>query len=60
MLILLWVVFPFAVWSACMDLYSPSGGALVDSKGALVGITTFLLKDAQNLNFAIAAEDYWH
>jgi S1-C subfamily serine protease len=35
-----------------------SGGALVDSKGALVGITTFLLKDAQNLNFAIAAEDY--
>jgi S1-C subfamily serine protease len=36
-----------------------SGGALVDSKGALVGITTFLLKDAQNLNFAIAAEDYW-
>ena len=37
-----------------------SGGALVDSKGALVGITTFLLKDAQNLNFAIAAEDYWH
>ena len=37
-----------------------SGGALVDSKGALVGITTFLLKDAQNLNFAIAAEDFWH
>ncbi len=37
-----------------------SGGALVDSRGALVGITTFLLKDAQNLNFAIAAEDYWH
>ena len=36
-----------------------SGGALVDSKGALVGITTFLLKDAQNLNFAIAAEEYW-
>jgi hypothetical protein len=36
-----------------------SGGALVDSKGTLVGITTFLLKDAQNLNFAIAAEEYW-
>jgi S1-C subfamily serine protease len=36
-----------------------SGGALVDSKGYLVGITTFLLKDAQNLNFAIAAEEYW-
>jgi hypothetical protein len=30
-----------------------------NSKGALVGITTFLLKDAQNLNFAIAAEEYW-
>src|SRR5215831_9615499 len=37
-----------------------SGGALVDSKGALVGITAFRLKDAQSLNFAIAAEDYWH
>jgi Trypsin-like peptidase domain/Trypsin len=36
-----------------------SGGALVDQKGALVGITTFLLKDAQNLNFAIAAEEFW-
>jgi serine protease Do len=36
-----------------------SGGALVDSQGALVGITSFLLKDAQNINFAIAAEDYW-
>lgn len=36
-----------------------SGGALVDSKGALVGVTTFLPKDAQNLNFAIAAEEYW-
>jgi S1-C subfamily serine protease len=36
-----------------------SGGALVDSKGALVGITTAFLKDAQNLNFAIAAAEYW-
>jgi S1-C subfamily serine protease len=36
-----------------------SGGALVDSRGTLVGITTFLLRDAQNLNFAIAAEEYW-
>ena len=36
-----------------------SGGALVDARGTLVGITSFLLKDAQNLNFAIAAEDYW-
>jgi serine protease Do len=36
-----------------------SGGALVDSKGALVGITTKFMKDAQNLNFAIAAEEFW-
>ncbi|WP_162918771.1 S1C family serine protease [Taklimakanibacter deserti] len=36
-----------------------SGGALVDGEGNLVGITTFLLRDTQNLNFAIAAEEYW-
>jgi S1-C subfamily serine protease len=36
-----------------------SGGALVDARGALVGVTTFLLKDAQSLNFAIAAEEFW-
>jgi S1-C subfamily serine protease len=36
-----------------------SGGALIDSTGALVGITTFLLRGGQNLNFAIAAEEYW-
>lgn len=36
-----------------------SGGALVDSSGALIGVTTFLLRDAQNLNFAIAAHEYW-
>ncbi len=36
-----------------------SGGGLFDSSGNLVGVTTFLLKEAQALNFAIAAEDYW-
>jgi S1-C subfamily serine protease len=36
-----------------------SGGALVDSKGALIGVTTSFMKDAQNLNFAIAAEEFW-
>lgn len=36
-----------------------SGGGLFDSHGNLIGITTFLLKDTQNLNFAIAAEQYW-
>jgi S1-C subfamily serine protease len=36
-----------------------SGGALVDASGALVGITTFLLVDTQNLNFAISASAFW-
>lgn len=30
-----------------------SGGGLYDTKGRLVGITTFTLKESQNLNFAI-------
>ena len=36
-----------------------SGGGLFDGSGNLIGITTFLLKEAQAINFAIAAEDYW-
>ncbi|HTR86920.1 MAG TPA: serine protease [Reyranella sp.] len=35
-----------------------SGGGLFDASGNLIGITTFLLKNSQNLNFAIAAEEY--
>jgi S1-C subfamily serine protease len=35
-----------------------SGGGLFDSEGQLLGITTFLIRDAQNLNFAIAADEY--
>jgi len=35
-----------------------SGGGLFDSHGHLIGITTFMLKESQNLNFAIAAEEY--
>jgi hypothetical protein len=35
-----------------------SGGGLFDEAGNLIGITTFRLKDAENLNFAISAEDY--
>jgi peptidoglycan hydrolase-like protein with peptidoglycan-binding domain len=35
-----------------------SGGGLFDAHGHLIGITTFMLKDAQNLNFAIAAEEF--
>jgi len=33
-----------------------SGGGLFDSNGLLVGITTWLVRDAQNLNFAYPAE----
>jgi hypothetical protein len=35
-----------------------SGGGLFDAYGNLIGITTFLLKDSENLNFAIAAQEY--
>jgi Trypsin-like peptidase domain len=35
-----------------------SGGGLFDAYGNLVGITTFLIKNSENLNFAIAAQDY--
>ncbi len=43
-------------------LISPgsSGGGLFDRSGNLIGVTTFLLKEAQAINFAIAAEDFWH
>ena len=37
-----------------------SGGGLFDEHGNLLGITSFKIEDAENLNFAIAAEDYWH
>ena len=36
-----------------------SGGGLFDASGNLIGITTFLLRDGQNLNFAIAADTFW-
>ncbi len=35
-----------------------SGGGLFDSSGRLLGVTTFTLTSGQNLNFAIAAEDW--
>lgn len=35
------------------------GGGLFDNRGNLIGITTLMIRDAQNLNFAIAAEDFW-
>ncbi|MCR9062217.1 MAG: serine protease [Rhodobacteraceae bacterium] len=36
-----------------------SGGGLFDERGNLIGVTTFLLRESQALNFAIAADDYW-
>jgi S1-C subfamily serine protease len=35
-----------------------SGGGLFDAQANLVGITTFMLEDSQNLNFAIAGEEF--
>jgi S1-C subfamily serine protease len=36
-----------------------SGGGVFDDRGNLIGITTFTVRDAQNLNFAIAASHFW-
>jgi S1-C subfamily serine protease len=36
-----------------------SGGGVFDERGNLIGITTFTIRDAQNLNFAIAASHFW-
>jgi len=36
-----------------------SGGGVFDDRGNLIGISTFTIRDAQNLNFAIAASHFW-
>jgi hypothetical protein len=36
--------------------HGSSGGGLFDSQGKLIGITTFVVKDGQNLNFALPTE----
>lgn len=36
-----------------------SGGGVFDDRGNLIGITTFTIREAQNLNFAIAASQFW-
>lgn len=38
--------------------HGSSGGGLFDAYGNLIGITTWMRRDAQNLNFAIAAEEF--
>ncbi len=35
-----------------------SGGGLFDDKGNLIGITTFKIRDAESLNFAISIDEY--
>lgn len=39
--------------------HGSSGGGLFDAAGYLIGITTFNMVDAQNLNFAVSAEAYY-
>jgi serine protease Do len=36
-----------------------SGGGLFDAQGNLIGITSLSMGDAQGLNFAIPAEEFW-
>ena len=36
-----------------------SGGGLFDDRGNLIGVTSFTVRDSQNLNFAIAASQFW-
>ena len=36
-----------------------SGGGLFDGRGNLIAITSMSLRGAQNINFAIPAEDFW-
>ncbi len=36
-----------------------SGGGIFDKYGNLIGISTFQLKDSQNMNFSISVEDYF-
>jgi hypothetical protein len=39
--------------------HGSSGGGLFDAQGNLVGITTMISATIPNLNFSIAAEDFW-
>jgi S1-C subfamily serine protease len=36
-----------------------SGGGVFDDCGNLIGVITFTIRDSQNLNFAIAASQFW-
>ncbi|WP_218110586.1 trypsin-like peptidase domain-containing protein [Ostreibacterium oceani] len=49
------IAFPLIQTSAAISPGS-SGGGLFDEYGRVIGITTFLLKDSQNINFALPVE----
>jgi hypothetical protein len=47
------------VQNSAPSWFGSSGGGLFDTSGNLVGITTASSATVANLNFAIAAEDFW-
>ena len=47
------------VQNSAPSWHGSSGGGLFDARGNLVGITTAISATAANLNFAIAAQDFW-
>jgi S1-C subfamily serine protease len=47
------------VQNSAPSWHGSSGGGLFDARGNLVGITTLGSPDNTNLNFSIAAEDFW-
>jgi len=49
--------FGFVIQTTAAISHGSSGGGVFDSKGNLIGITTFTLDNAQQLNFAMPAED---
>jgi hypothetical protein len=47
------------VQNSAPSWHGSSGGGLFDARGNLVGITTAISATAPNLNFSIAAQDFW-
>jgi len=47
------------VQNSAPSWHGSSGGGLFDARGNLVGITTAASSTVPNLNFSIAAEDFW-
>jgi serine protease Do len=47
------------VQNSAPSWHGSSGGGLFDARGNLVGITTAMSATVPNLNFSIAAQDFW-